>query len=116
MRSLPRSRRSLARRLARRLPRRLDVLTLGLSAQSRWNPLYRWWARRTVERNIVVVSKALMLRLGLQDGQALELGPRELLSAATCGALMEPTKEGGIRLTWHDEPTTNTLRILWGRR
>lgn len=99
------------------MPRRIDVLTLGLSAPSRWNPLYRRFARRRTIENLMVASKAMLLRLDLEDDAMLVLGPSELGLAATCSVLMVPLDDGGLGFSWiGDQRPPRLPRILWGRR
>lgn len=93
-------------------PRRIDVLTLGLSAQSRLNPLYRWWARRNVEENMAVALKALQLRLGHDE---IVISAREIRTAAATAATLGPDGDGGLRLLLIDDAPPKGLRILWGR-
>jgi len=95
--------------------RRIDVLTLGLAAPSRWNPLYRWWARRTTEANLTAGLKAMLLAFAPEDG--LVFTREELDAAASWGGMMAPAAdEGGVRYRIVDEPPPRRPRILWGQR
>jgi hypothetical protein len=78
------------------VPRLLDVLTLGLSAPSRWNPLYRAWARHRVQRDLGVALKALVLR-HYPDGK-VDLTDREMLAASLCAGLGNTQPDGGYQL------------------
>jgi hypothetical protein len=97
--------------------RKRDVLTLGLAAPSRRNPLYRRWARRRTTQSLTVALKALTLRYGTSRGgneQTLVLTADEIERASRSAGLLEPLFDGGIRL--RVDPTVEppeSLRILW---
>jgi hypothetical protein len=92
------------------MPRRIDILTLGLSSQSRWNPLYRRWARRVTERNLTAGLKALLI---LRGGEFV-LDDEAYAAACNVGAYMEPT-DAGVRYWISGETPPANIRILWGK-